>query len=331
MSIILGTVFAQQDPRFTLFNYNGVYVNPALAGSKEQLNVVGLYRHQWTGYGGAPHTTTFTADVPILALRSAVGLSLMNESIGIVKNNYIGFTYAVIAHTSTYGRFSVGCQLGANQMSINYSEVTTDPSNSNLGIDPSLNFGNNLSYLKPQLGIGLHYYDRKVKFGVSIPSINSYNYYGVANGGLKQSHYFITGGVNFRLSPKIEYNPRVLMKLTSNAPMQIELFNQFIYQDKYTLGLTLRSQEAVAGIIGIKLHKQLNIAYAYDAVVFNKINGYQSGSHEIMINYLLPLKNHDLALKKMQNKRKHKCVEFEKGGNKKKLFQDIDDIYYDRN
>lgn len=122
-----------------------------------------------------------------------------------------------------------------------------------------------------------------------------------------------------------------MVKATSDAPIQMELFNQFIYADKYTLGVTIRSQEAVAGIIGIKLHKQFNLAYAYDLVVFNKLNNYQSGSHEIMINFLLPLKNHDIALKKMQNKRKHKCVEFDKGGNKKKLFQDIDDIFYDRN
>ena len=84
-------VKAQQDPRFSLFNYNYAIVNPATVGSKEKLSALFLHRQQWVGYGqGRPYTSTFSIDAPIFKLRSAIGLNAIVDNHGIVQNTFVG-------------------------------------------------------------------------------------------------------------------------------------------------------------------------------------------------------------------------------------------------
>ncbi|MBY8963663.1 type IX secretion system membrane protein PorP/SprF, partial [Flavobacterium sp. D11R37] len=47
---------AQQDPHYTQYMYNMNVINPAYAGSKENLAFGLLYRAQWVDVEGAPTT-----------------------------------------------------------------------------------------------------------------------------------------------------------------------------------------------------------------------------------------------------------------------------------
>ncbi|WP_445716443.1 type IX secretion system membrane protein PorP/SprF, partial [Flavobacterium sp.] len=50
---------AQQDPHYTQYMYNMSVMNPAYAGSKENLSMGLLYRKQWVELEDAPTTGTF--------------------------------------------------------------------------------------------------------------------------------------------------------------------------------------------------------------------------------------------------------------------------------
>lgn len=58
-------VYAQQDPQYTQYMYNHSNINPAYAGSREGLNIFGLYRTQWVGLEGAPKTATLSVSSPL--------------------------------------------------------------------------------------------------------------------------------------------------------------------------------------------------------------------------------------------------------------------------
>lgn len=54
LSIIVLCVFAthsfgQQDPQFTQYSDNMLFVNPAYAGSRGVLNLTAMHREQWIG------------------------------------------------------------------------------------------------------------------------------------------------------------------------------------------------------------------------------------------------------------------------------------------
>ena len=323
--------FAQQDPRFTLFNYNYTFINPAAAGSKEQVSLWLLHRQQWVGYEGAPRTTTLCFDMPMVRLRSSVALNMMQENIGLTNSLFGGLSYAIIAHTGAFGRLSFGIQGGISQMRTNFSMGTTDPSNFQLSQDEALNYGQNITRYAPHIGTGVYYYDRMFKIGISAPTINPFNYFGVGN-GVKQSHFYIISGLNFILSNKVHYNPRLLVKVTKNAPIQLEIYNQFILNERIATGITVRSGEAIAAVLCYTAHKQFNIAYAYDLVVFNKLSKYQAGSHELSLNYLFSTKNNQDEHKKIKERRKHKCINHDQNSNKRlRFYKDIENIFYDRN
>ena len=324
-------VLAQQDPRFTLFNYNYAIINPAAVGSKEKLSLVVLHRQQWVGFsGGAPHTSTLSLDMPVFKLRSAVGMNFMNDNHGILQHNAVGFSYAVIAHTAEYGRLSTGINLTVNQLRSNFDAIQTDPTNSNLASDPNFNYGRNTTTYSPSASWGIYYYDRVFKFGLSFPFYQGFSYYGAPSRGLKVPHAIVTTGINLILNDKINYNPRVLFKATANAPFQVEIYNQFIFGRNLACGFTLRSGESVSGIISYTFHPQLNMSYSYDVVALNQLRGTQHGSHEIGLNYVFQFPKYNQQQKVLRIKRKYECIDFDHP-KKKWLFKEIEDIFYDRN
>src|SRR5574343_626175 len=60
-------LFAQQDPQYTNYMYNTMNVNPAYAGTKEVMSILGMYRAQWVGLDGAPVTSTFSLGIKTTA------------------------------------------------------------------------------------------------------------------------------------------------------------------------------------------------------------------------------------------------------------------------
>ncbi|MEO5641936.1 MAG: type IX secretion system membrane protein PorP/SprF, partial [Bacteroidia bacterium] len=58
---IVGTLlslagFAQQDPSFSQYFFNPMYVNPGYAGSRDVLSGTLVHRSQWVGMEGAPES-----------------------------------------------------------------------------------------------------------------------------------------------------------------------------------------------------------------------------------------------------------------------------------
>jgi len=82
--------YAQQDAQYTQYMYNTISVNPAYAGSRGVMSIMGLHRSQWVGLDGAPRTQTFTLNTPIDENeRLGLGLSVVNDEIGPVDETYI--------------------------------------------------------------------------------------------------------------------------------------------------------------------------------------------------------------------------------------------------
>ena len=59
------SVKAQQLPQFTQYMYNTISINPAYAGSRETLSIVGLHRSQWVGIDQGPTTQTLSIHAPL--------------------------------------------------------------------------------------------------------------------------------------------------------------------------------------------------------------------------------------------------------------------------
>src|SRR5688500_12762255 len=86
---------AQQDAQFSQYMFNGLYINPAYAGYKEQANIHSFYRSQWTGFQGAPQTMSLAGDMVLKEGNVGLGLLLSNDFTGAQSNfsAYANYAY----------------------------------------------------------------------------------------------------------------------------------------------------------------------------------------------------------------------------------------------
>ena len=63
--------------------FNGLFINPAYAGSMEVLDVMAIYRAQWVGLEGAPNTANISINSPFRQEQYAMGLVLSDDRLGL--------------------------------------------------------------------------------------------------------------------------------------------------------------------------------------------------------------------------------------------------------
>src|SRR5271156_1500498 len=71
-----------QDPEFTQFYANPLYLNPAFAGSAHCPRICINYRNQWPGLVSTFVTSSVSYDQQIASISSGVGLQAMTDNAG---------------------------------------------------------------------------------------------------------------------------------------------------------------------------------------------------------------------------------------------------------
>jgi type IX secretion system PorP/SprF family membrane protein len=281
-------VKAQQDPLYTHYMFNKLVYNPGFAGSnREFICATFVLNNKWTGFSGkgidpkyvgdAPSTQTFSIHAPIRKILSGIGLYAMNDHHGFENNIHINGVLS-IKKDFRFGTIQLGINGGAIQKTINANWNPPDP-----GPDPYIP-GNDASIV-PDLGAGLYAYTDRYYVGFSAQHILPGSFkLGTAEVKLV-THYYLVGGYNFMLgfAPNFELQPSVLLK-KDVAKMQFDLNCNVLYKNKFWGGLQYRQSNDISILLGMKLTPQLKFGYSYDLVT-SKIRKYQSGTHEIMINY----------------------------------------------
>lgn len=271
--------FSQQDPQYTQYMYNTMSVNPAYAGQRETLSITGLYRTQWVGLDGSPKTQTLGIHTPLRNERIGLGLSVVNDALGPAKEIYVDGNFAyTIPLDRLYSKMTFGLKAG-------FHSLTTDWSKGRFR-DPDAVFNENISRFSPTVGAGIYIHNRQGYFGVSVPNIITTKHYNDFQESLadERLHFYVIGGYVFDLSSSTQFKPAALVKAVSGAPLIADVSANFLFNEKFTLGLAYRWDDAISALAGFQISESLYIGYAYDANTSN-LNNYNSGSHEIMLRF----------------------------------------------
>jgi len=144
---------AQQLPQFTQYMFNTVSINPAYAGSRETLSIVGLHRTQWAGLEGGPTTQTLSIHSPLRNEKVGIGLSFINDELG-----YQNFSYL-------YGDFSYTIQTGANTklafgLKAGFTSYSLDPEfQASEALDPLISGYEDR--WEPNIGAGVYWHSER--------------------------------------------------------------------------------------------------------------------------------------------------------------------------
>jgi type IX secretion system PorP/SprF family membrane protein len=277
-------LFAQQDPQYSQYMFNTLAVNPAYAGSRDVLSMTALGRKQWVGLAGAPTSATFSADCPVRKEKIGLGLMFSTDKIGIQKTTAASFFYAYRIR-ARIGTLALGLSGGVMQYNADLTSVAL--SSNNTQMDPA--FQNNVNKILPNFGAGVYFSNDKLYLGVSAPHLvnNTVAAYRVANSisyGTQSRHYFIMGGYVFNLSSSLKYKPSFLIKMVEGSPVQADLNSNLWFHDRFAIGFSYRTSDAVVVMGEVQINHQLRFGYAFDYSL-NKLSNYNSGTHEIMLRY----------------------------------------------
>jgi type IX secretion system PorP/SprF family membrane protein len=273
---------AQQDPMVSQYMFNGLYLNPAYAGSHDYWTSTISYRNQWVGFDGAPQTMIGAVDGPIKDKNMGLGMILLHDQIGVTKQNTAIVNYSYQIKTSATTKFAMGINAGISQFSAKLTDLTV--------WDEDKVFQNDLtSKVLPRFGVGMYYYGKKHYMGLSIPTLFAYqkdmNFnFDLTKASFLRRHYLFTAGYVFETSKDIKIKPSVLLKYVQNAPVQADFNLATVYKDKIWAGISYRTYDAFAIILEYQSNEHFRVGYAYDMTT-SKLRNYSNGSHEIMIGW----------------------------------------------
>ncbi|MCF8416531.1 MAG: type IX secretion system membrane protein PorP/SprF [Crocinitomicaceae bacterium] len=271
---------AQQDPMLSQYMFNGLYINPAYAGSHKYWSSTLSYRNQWVGLEGAPSTAIAAVDGPIPGKNMGLGLILMHDQIGVTKQNTAILNYSYQIRTGEKSKLALGINAGVSQFSAKLTSLTV--------WDQDQVFQNDLtSKMLPRFGVGAYHYSKRHYVGFSIPTLFAYQKgmdfnFDLSRATFLRRHYLLTAGYVFDTSKDIKIKPSVLLKYVQNAPLEADFNLSTVYKDMFWVGASYRTGDAVAIILEYQANSFFRIGYAYD-ITFSKLRNYSGGSHEIMI------------------------------------------------
>ncbi len=281
--VFVGSVQSQQDPLLTHFIYNKMGFNPGSTGLDEGFSATTVYRNQWGRVDGAPNTSILNLEGNINRFfPGGVGINFYHDAIGFSRQNnlMLNYSYPVKLGNSVLG---VGIGLGMQSFGMKPTWITPDPSASGLA-DKSLPIGFNSAGLDLNLGL---YYKSNLGFyaGLSSTHINTADLKEGLSGNYKViRHYYLMGGYRTKNIGPGYLDAQMLMKtelkfysFDFNARYMLNQYNSYI-------GLTYRTSDCIAIILGMDPIKNLTIGYSYD-LTLSKLSSVSRGSHEILIKY----------------------------------------------
>ena len=286
--ILVFTVFLfdlkAQDPQFTQFYANPLYLNPAFAGTARCPRICMNYRNQWPNLTGNYVTYSVSGDLHVDALAGGVGILVTtdDQAHGTLKTTNASLIYSYQAVVNREFSLKFGLQA-------TYMQKSLDRSNLNFGdmIDARRGFVWNTNEPLPQnnksnadFSAGVLGYSKNYFFGFAANHINQPDE-GLIGVSKLPTKFTVHGGAIIELEKGGEsyLSPNILFQSQQNF-RQLNLGLYYV-KGPFVAGLWYRSGDAVIALIGIK-NDNFQAGYSYDVTV-SKLAGNTAGAHEISV------------------------------------------------
>jgi type IX secretion system PorP/SprF family membrane protein len=283
--------FAQQDPQFTQYMFNNLYLTPAFSGVDGVTRLTAFHRSQWLGYqssfgdGGAPSTQMISFTTPIYKLKSGFGGYVINDKLGPQNNLEIQASYAYHLGIGE-SKLSFGIRVGVFSQTLDYDKYRAIQQN-----DPLLeNKTGKDSQIKPDMAFGVFYRTEKWYAGAGFNHLLKSEFdFGVSQRNALENHLNITAGYFYEVNFDVKVNPTILVKTDFNE-YSFDIGIMATLKDTMWGGLSFRQSEAAILLLGYSLlkDKSLKLGYSLDYIIKDQ-DAKQPTSHEIMLSYELPV------------------------------------------
>lgn len=298
--LLVQTAKSQQDAQYSQYMFNGIYINPAYAGYKEQTNLHSFYRNQWTGISGSPKSMSLAIDG--IANEGNVGLAFQvsSDKLGAQSSlsAYGNYAYRIRMNAEGTSRLAFGIGVGVIQNALHGDMLNPKDQGDEfipIGLEREL---------APDARVGVYYSDSKFYAGFSVDNLVAQHVLNKQNVGINfpipKAHYYLTAGMMLPLSYGVQFKPSLLLKDDKGGPTSLDVNAFLLLGEKIWLGASYRTavklyeknylqadldkKNSIVAMAEIYASPQLRIGYAFDYGL-NKLQPYSGGTHEISVGY----------------------------------------------
>ncbi|MBX3102863.1 MAG: type IX secretion system membrane protein PorP/SprF [Bacteroidetes bacterium] len=327
-----------QDPQFSQYYANKLWLSPAFAGSGIGPRISSGFRSQWAGIPGAFRTMNVSFDTPIYFgnVQNGVGINVMADQAGEGALTLIEPTlsYSFLAELSDNAGIRLGLQGGIRYNSIDFYALRF-PDQLAPGVAPgsisqefvNRNDINANTRMHEEVGAGVLFYNKYLFLGGTAKHITQPQQRLLNNSQLNSVLIDpVTGEEKPVVDPKLPLYVAgfagATLPLDSKGEGTIALMPTVLYRmqgpftqfdagmyfkyEPLVLGVYYRTlgNDALIAIVGID-YNHLRIGYSYDYTMSDITNRVSGGSHEISISY-----EFETVRKKRKPKPKMSCPQF---------------------
>lgn len=262
--VLLDTIKAQQDPQYSLYQFNQMIINPAYAGARDGFSAVALNRQQWLGFTGRPQTSCLSVHTPIMKKNLGVGVTVLNDMMG--PRNVIGAygNVAYILKLNNMYKLSFGLNAGYNRYQFNFNKIEfktgeTPPEFSQLN-SGALDVNGGLFLRSQAFFMGLS------ASHINNPKVYSYEQTIAGNKTFSyrlKTHLFFTVGNSFVLNKTLIFAPTILVKQVGGE-MGLDVNANFFLYKKIWLGAFYRLDYGVGALMQYYITDKVRAGLTYD-------------------------------------------------------------------
>lgn len=284
-----------QDPEFTQFYANPLYLNPAFAGSLKCPRFVMNYRNQWPSLTGNFVTTSASYDQNVQTIQGGLGLLVMNDRAaqGTLNTTTVSGMYSYAQNISRKFTIRAALQASYLQKSLDWSRLTFGDQ-----IDPRKGFIYNTNDVQRggtvkaiDFSAGLVGYSDRFYGGIAVHHLNEPNESLILGTSRLPMKYTVHAGALIPIEKKSRDNDaRLSPNILYRRQGEFQQLNLGLYVQKGPLvaGVWFRGllfgqtyRDAFIATLGIQTDV-VRVGYSYD-VTISELTPSTGGSHEVSL------------------------------------------------
>jgi type IX secretion system PorP/SprF family membrane protein len=286
-----------QDPTFSQFYANALYLSPSFAGATEEYRLSLNYRNQWPAVPGVFHTYSISFDKAMPNFNSGIGVLATYDVAGSgnLSTTNIGLVYSYDFNINREWHVRPGVNFKFYYIGLDINRLIFNSQITGSGTTPSVTPPPFNKLADVDFAASALAYNERTWFGFTLDHLLSpkTSFYGDdASVPVKFNFY---GGIQVLKKTRLKQKDQDVLSIAINYQRQ-EKFNQtdigvYYYKNPLIFGIwyrgipfiTTQAGDAIIGLIGIKTEK-LHIGYSYDFTISNLISS-TTGAHEISLVY----------------------------------------------
>ena len=286
-----------QDPTFSQFYANPLYLAPSFAGATEEYRLGMNYRNQWPAVPGVFHTYSISFDKALPNFNSGIGVLATYDVAGSgeLSTTNIGLLYSYDFSINEDWHIRPGVMFKFYYLGLDIYKLIFNSQLTGSGTTPSVYPPPFDNVADVDFATSAMVYNDRIWAGFNLDHLLApkTSFYGdEANVPIKFNLY---GGTQIMRNTRLRVKLQEVLSVAVNFQKQAKFYQTdiglYYYRDPLIFGLwyrgipfvTSQAGDALIGLVGIKTN-QLHFGYSYDFTVSNLISS-TAGAHELSVIY----------------------------------------------